>query len=158
MLVSLLFIAAFGVDAKVQAGGSTFSPEKGLSVSGAFDAQRRAILDALSDGKTYSEISSDSRSKVRVALDRMASVIGDVDSLDELTEVARLNVLNDQELVNALLTQAREDSRLVCIREKQVGSHRSVNKCATVAQRRQMATDTQQKLQSMQRFKPAEGP
>ena len=50
-----------------------------------------------------------------------------------------------------LFGQAREDSRLVCTREKQIGSLRSVSKCATVAERRRAREASQQEMFEMGR-------
>ena len=112
LLIALVLSPTFAV-AKIASQGSAFSPEKGLDVSQSFEAQRNAIIKALGDGKTYSEISPDDRQRVTTSLDRIAGLLGGVQDVDQLAVEARVEVFNEQELVNTLLTHAREDSRQV---------------------------------------------
>ena len=101
-----------------------------------FDTQRQAIVDDLG-GDKYSEISAQDKATVIQALERIASRIGDGSKdLAQLGEDDKVAVYNDQALVNNLLTQAGEDSRMVCRREKTIGSQRVQNQCMTVAERR----------------------
>ncbi|AKC88180.1 hypothetical protein [Pseudoxanthomonas suwonensis] len=148
VLASLLALAPLAAGATVQSGGNGFSPDKGLDLSRSFEAQRQAIVGALADGKTYSEISAADRQQVAASLDRISSLLGDAQSADQLSEAAKVEVFNEQERINTLLTRAHEDSRLVCIREKRVGSHRPTNNCMTVAERRRMREQTLDALQS----------
>ncbi len=133
LLLTAMLVASPIVHATIQSEGPAFSPDKGLDVDATFEAQRSAILAALGDGTTYRELSTDNRGTVHGALDRISAELASVGGVDNLGEDARVRVFNDQELINGLLTGAREDSRVVCVREKQVGSHRHVNKCRTVA-------------------------
>ena len=71
--------------------------------------------------------------------------------MSELPERTRLEVFNEQELVNTLLTEAREDSRQVCTREKKVGSHRTTTMCKTVAERRRDMEQSQGALRTNMR-------
>ncbi|HET6396626.1 MAG TPA: hypothetical protein VFF91_07275 [Pseudoxanthomonas sp.] len=150
LLLSLLGLAAFGADARIASDGG-FSPEKGLDVNASFAAQREAILAALGNGKTYAEITPENRRRVTASLDRIAALLGDRQQVSELPERTRLEVFNEQELVNTLLAGAREDSRLVCTREKRVGSHRATTQCMTVAERRRAREESQDELRDMQR-------
>ena len=74
---------------------------------------------------------------------RVVDALGRIDALlgkgghASLPDKDKIEVFNDQDLINTLLTQAREDSRLVCRRERPVGSNRPQNICITVAARRQ---------------------
>jgi len=99
--------------------------------------QLHKINEQLADGETYSEISVDDRSKVRAALGRITGAI-EVAGGRPLSPEAETNAFNDQEIVNTILTQAKEDSRLVCERERQMGSNRIVSKCMTVAERNRL--------------------
>lgn len=146
VLLSVLALAPLAAGATIRAGGETFSPEKGLDLNRAFEVQREAIIKALADGETYSEIAARDRQRVRESLDRISGLLGDAQSVDQLPEVAKVEIFNQQELVNTLLTRAREDSRLVCTREKKVGSHRATNNCKTVAERRRDHDQTQNAL------------
>lgn len=104
----------------------------------------------LGDGRTYSEISLEDKSKVQVALARMEGLLGGKDSADGLAEADKVALFNDQEVVNTVLTKAREDSRLVCRREKVLGSNMPTNRCMTVAERRRRAESDQGNFQRAQ--------
>ncbi|WP_372018516.1 hypothetical protein [Pseudoxanthomonas sp. 10H] len=150
LLLSVLAVAPMAASAHIPSEGGTFSPDKGLDLSTSFAAQHSAILAALKDGKTYSEISPADRQQVVASLDRISGLLGASASPTQLSEADRLEVFNEQERVNTLLTRARSDSRLLCTREKPVGSHRPVSKCMTVAERRRAQDNSQQQLQQLQ--------
>ncbi len=121
--------------------------------SGDFAAQRAQIEEDLADGKTYAEISSGDRAKVRESLNRISGELEGVASIDSLNEEAKARVFNDQEQINTILTQAEADSRLVCTRTKPTGSNRNVTTCETVAERdrrRELDQDTLQRNQRSQ--------
>jgi hypothetical protein len=153
LMLSVLALAPLAANANVPSDGNTFSPEKGLDLSGSFEAQRSAIMSALGDGKTYSEISANDRQRVTASLSRISSLLGGAGSVEELPGATRVEVFNEQELVNTVLTQAREDSRLVCTREKKVGSHRTTNNCMTVAERRRAREQSQDALRNNSGYK-----
>ena len=159
LLVSLIALVPLAARATIQSHAGGFSPEKGLdaSASSSFEAQRTAILEALGDGKTYSEISPDDRRRVTASLDRMSGLLQGVQNVDQLSETNRVAVFNEQETVNTVLTQAREDSRLVCSREKKVGSNRATNSCMTVAERRRAREETELQLSKMRRVQMPAG-
>ncbi|OZB54132.1 MAG: hypothetical protein B7X38_01295 [Stenotrophomonas sp. 14-69-23] len=98
--------------------------------------QRLRIMNDLQGGEVYSEISAENRMRVVDALGRIDALLGKGGHAS-LPDKDKIEVFNDQDLVNTLLTQAREDSRLVCRRERPVGSNRPQNICITVAARRQ---------------------
>lgn len=75
----------------------------------------------------------------------MSQALGD-GGIQSMSQERRVAVFNDQELVNGLLTRAREDSRLVCRREKTVGSNLPVSVCHTVAERRRQSDDSRDHL------------
>jgi hypothetical protein len=119
--------------------------------AGDFTAQRASIEKGLADGKTYAEISSADRSKVRETLDRMAAMLNGAESPEALTADRKVALYNDQELVNNILTQAAADSMQVCTRETATGSHRKVTTCATVAERARRRQQDQDTLGKSQR-------
>ncbi|MFY2763580.1 hypothetical protein [Arenimonas sp. MALMAid1274] len=118
---------------------------------GSFAEQRSEIEKGLADGKTYAEISQADRAKVRESLERISGRLEGVESVDSLSEPAKVAVFNDQELINTILTQAEADSRMVCTRTARTGSHRKTNECQTVAERRRRQELDQENLQKMQK-------
>ena len=119
---------------------------------GAFAEQRKAVEADLADGETYSEISSEDRATVSQALDRIAGLFQTYGSVERLSWEDKAQMFNDQEQINNILTKAGEDSRLVCKREKKVGSHRVTTQCSTVANRRRAMEDSQSVLRDNRRI------
>ncbi|WP_374601112.1 hypothetical protein [Arenimonas sp.] len=125
--------------------------ESQLALSEGDFAEQRAVIEKdLADGKTYAEIASNDRAQVREALDRISRELEGVDSVAELAEPAKVTVFNEQERINTILTQARDDSRLVCERSRPTGSHRHVTRCQTVAERRRLMEDSRERLHRQQ--------
>lgn len=118
------------------ASEQVFSPDKGLDVTQSFEAQRKLLVQALNDGETYSEISPADLQTVNTSLARMSQLLDGVQDVAQLRGAARVELFNEQEQINTLLTRAHDDSRMICRREKPTGSNRPTNTCMTVAQRR----------------------
>lgn len=123
---------------------------KSLDVQSPFSEQKARIEAGLADGETYSEISQADRKSVKDALNRIADTLGG-SGIQSLSEAQKAAVFNDQELVNNILTKASADSRVVCLREKKVGSHRTTSRCMTVGERTRNAEDSQKALRDNQR-------
>ena len=138
VLGSMLALAAMTAHAKIDSGSDS-APTK-LNLGGSsFEEQRTAILKDLDGGKIYAEISPKERGDVKEALARISGALQAPSGVQGLNDEEKARVFNDQELVNSILTRAGEESRLVCTREKKVGSHRPTTQCLTVAERRRMA-------------------
>lgn len=116
-----------------------------------FEVQRNMILSDLSEGEVYKAISDEHEVLVRDALERMAKTLEGVDDLDSLQPEQRAELLNDQELVNTILTSAELDSRVVCQRRGAVGSHFKTTHCETVAERRRRQEADSAALQRLMR-------
>ncbi|WP_315388948.1 hypothetical protein [uncultured Stenotrophomonas sp.] len=113
--------------------------------------QMQRIEKEMNDGETYSELRLEDRSKVREALGRMRGVLDQYPNQHGIPEAAKLELYNDQQIVNTVLTQAREDSRQICTREKATGSNRSTTQCRTVAQRERDKANAERDLGNAQR-------
>lgn len=120
-----------------------------LNLNAAFAQQKDQIERDLGDGETYAEISSQDRATVREALNRIASKLDAAGGVESMTGQQKADVFNDQEKVNTILTKASEDSRLVCRREKKVGSHREITECLTVAERRRAYENAQKTMRDV---------
>lgn len=141
---AMLCVVLLGALASTAAASSNADSKLDLRI--AFDGQRNLILSALQDGETYSEIKPEDKRQVRASLDRIADLLAGSATADSLSEADKVKVFNEQELVNTILTRARADSRVVCTRERRVGSHRTTNVCYTVAERRRMHEETHNAL------------
>lgn len=85
----------------------------------------------------YSELTLENRSAVQASLRQIQAQMGDYDRVEQVAPHKQVAIFNEQEKINTILTQSHADSRLVCRREKTVGSNFPKNVCMTVAQRRQ---------------------
>ncbi len=98
------------------------------------------IRSEMEEGGRYEYITGRSRQEVDDGLDRMAAMIGARGSVDAMSNQEKVALFNVQEKVNGLLAQNASD-RLVCRREKPVGSNIPMNICHTVAELRASDTD-----------------
>ncbi len=116
----------------------------------AFAEQRSKVETDLADGVTYVEISAENREKVLRALERIQHEVSRAGSLDALSPDAKVTVFNEQEVVNTILTKARDDSRVICRRETTVGTRFKRGSCNTVAELARRREATQDGLNSHQ--------
>jgi hypothetical protein len=116
-----------------------------------FAAQRAEIEKSMASDK-YTELTRTQREEVDAALDRMEEILVSIESVDDLEHDQKEQLFNDQELVNNVLTQAREDSRMVCKKQQRTGSHRLNNYCRTVGEIRRERENSQDSLRRMQRI------
>ena len=126
-----------------------------------FADQKAAVEHEILKGDHFAEISDEDKAQVFAALERMDKVMAGHASPAELSEEQKVALINDQELVNALLTKANKDSRIQCRREKKVGSHRTTSTCRTVAEWRRASQNSREDLEkrrSMGDILPQEKP
>ncbi|MCC8533130.1 hypothetical protein [Xanthomonas phaseoli] len=122
-----------------------------LDLDKPFQPQAAQVRIDLADGEKYSEISQDGRAKVGAALDRIEAAFQTQPDLRALQPEQLAAVRSDQEFVTRILTRAREDSRLICRRERATGSQMSTKQCMTAAQRRRQTTVSQDEISRRQR-------
>jgi hypothetical protein len=136
MLRTTVVAVLLGFAAIGQAHATLATPA--LDTSKPTAAQIQAIYIDLAGNKTYSELSPTDRASVINALARVQEKLGDEAVLSSLHPTAQVDVVNDQELVNGLLSKAAADSRLICRREMLTGSNRPQTVCMTAAERTAM--------------------
>ena len=119
-----------------------------------FSDYRAAVEAELRAGELYQEMSRADRDEVLAILQRMDEALAGVDSVDSLQSDAKLGLYNDQERLRVLLGQAEEDSRMICRREKVVGSHMPKKICMTVAERRRAREDSQDFMRTLNSGRP----
>lgn len=110
-------------------------------------AQVGAIQRDLADGKTYSEIDADQKVEVVAALERVMALASQGNG--ELPLEQQVEAFNDQQRVNTVLTKAKEDSWVVCRRERSLGSNLKGAQCMTMAQQRKAKEDGQRSLETL---------
>ncbi|MDX3932897.1 MAG: hypothetical protein QHC77_13270 [Stenotrophomonas sp.] len=130
------------------AAGNTRAPVQ-LNVKVSAQEQLAGVERALYS-EHYSEVSLEDKSKVSAAINRIRTRLGNHDSVEQTTPQAQTDILNDQAVVNTILSRAHADSRMVCRRERATGSNRPERVCLTVAQRRKMQEDSKEGLRRFQ--------
>ncbi|MEA9586878.1 hypothetical protein VC279_15550 [Xanthomonas sp. WHRI 10064A] len=116
-----------------------------------FAEQAEQVRLDLRSGEKYSELGTDDRSRVLSALQRIETALQSRPAPAELTPESKMAVFNDQALVNALLSKAGEESRMICQRVRAVGSNLSTTQCMTAAERRRLRENNKDELTRMQR-------
>jgi len=113
---------------------------------GQFMEQSQAEIQTDLRRGQYQEITGEAEAEVLAALQRMVELTAGKQDIHDLTADERARLLTDQELVNTRLTQAAEDSRLVCTRHQTVGTHLKKTHCMTVAERRELRDESRSNL------------
>lgn len=157
---SLLLAVSLVLSSSVALAKADFEHKPVAFDPAVFQEQRGKLVEQITRGSGYAELGEENAEKVIKALDEMGALLANVKSIEELDEKTRVEVFNRQELVNTLLTQAAEDSRLICARETTTGSHRRSTVCKTVAQRRierDRSQDTVRRISTGANALPTEG-
>lgn len=122
-----------------------------------FTEQATRIRQDLAAGDKYSEIKDSDRRDVLELLERMEAQLNAAGGVDALGTQAKLHLYNDQERINAILTGARADSRVICRRAQVTGTHRKQQTCATAAELERRRQSDQETMLSTQRYTPCLG-
>lgn len=133
--------------AKLQAAGDDhlgLGADRDSITAETFAERRQVLVEEIERGDTYAEINSMQKRDVMESLNRMATWLESAGSVDAMSQEQRIRLFNEQEKINTLLTGVAADSRLVCTREKTVGTRMRETTCFTVAERRRRReSDTQ---------------
>jgi hypothetical protein len=138
-LMALAFVAA--ADA---APRDKSQKAQALDLSKPLPEQVELIQKQLDDGETYAEIAAADRANVKASLAKLAAIVNE--NGGSLNPQQKTQLLNEQNTINQILSQAAADSRLVCRREAQIGSLRTTTQCKTVAERRRDAQEAQETM------------
>jgi hypothetical protein len=106
-------------------------------------AQREAIEADLAANERYREISAEDRHAVLRALDLLDEALGEGQDHATLDPARRASIAAAAEHANSLLAAAAADSRMICSRERPIGTRMAVNVCRTVADRRRSREQAQ---------------
>lgn len=119
------------------------TPEKVESIE-AFFAHQDYIRAGLLDG-SLGEISERDIESVIAHQDELRALLGDLDSVDQLSEENKIRVMNAQNAINGILTRSFADTP-ICRRETVLGSHRQRTVCLTARQREKLREDSRESL------------
>ena len=127
-LAAAFALVAFPVGAKGYVDTRKHDPER-------FPELAERVRAEMQPGGRFEEISAEERIRVEQELGRMAELLAGTRSLEDLKEPQRVDLINAQERINAILTK-RDGERLICERRALVGSHRTETYCETAHEKR----------------------
>lgn len=96
--------------------------------------QRQIRSDVLSSNGKYRGLSSASQSELLARQDKLLRMLEGKQTADDLTEDERIVAFNDLEWIEATLNKSEAGDRLICRRERTLGSNRMTRVCRTAAQ------------------------
>jgi Skp family chaperone for outer membrane proteins len=146
--LALALAASSFVHAKTAPEGIPIAPAE-------FAQARPEVEEIIRKSDRYRSLDRNERKEITDALDRMEKSLASVSAVDELDPKQRTQLFNDQETVNQALTQAQGDTKVICKREKKVGTNFRVTQCATVAELRAHKDAIDNDLPRIQRNWPA---
>lgn len=114
-----------------------------------FDDQAAAIRKQMEPGGHYEFVSPTERTQVEKGLDTVATVLARHADPREFTDKDKVELLQAQEDVNAILTK-NDGRRLICERIAPTGSRLGKDHCRTYAERERERRMTQKDLRDRQ--------
>lgn len=135
-------------------GTSAAAGEFDLSQAEPLQVQQARVEKAFAGDGRYAEIEPAQQQRARELMRRMGGLVDPDGRAVAIAPERQAELFNLQEELNVILEQAAEDSRLVCRRERPMGSNRPVNICSSVAERRRFREGGQEMLRSI---RPAQG-
>jgi hypothetical protein len=116
----------------------------------AFPQLLELIDRELQPGGRFQHLDEIERQLLAKELARMSSILQGHQSVEELAETERVDLINAQERANAILTQ-KDGERLICERRALVGSHKPETVCETYADRRIRTNKSRHIMSEMQK-------
>lgn len=124
MLSALLVLSAFSVGA---------SDRKPLAISAITTQQAEIRSEVMAGTGRYQDMPVKTRDELLRRQSELLRILDGKRSSDDLSESQRLQAFNTLEWIEATINDA-EDERMVCQRERTIGSKRVARVCKTVAQ------------------------
>ena len=110
---------------------------KPLAVAAITAQQKQIHDDVIALRGRYKDMPSSKRVDLLAKQAGLMAILEGKTSTDDLTETQRIEAFNTLEWIEAAINNA-EDERLVCRRERTIGSTRLLRVCRTVAEERRM--------------------
>lgn len=115
-----------------------------------FPAAADWIVDQMAPGGRFQHVSVRERDAVTGDLARMKAALAGIDDIGALDESARVDLLNAQERINAVLAR-RDGERLICERRARLGSNRRETWCETYAEQQERIRNTRERTDRLNR-------
>ena len=140
---------ALSVLAACAAVDTTPPPEpKKIATIDEYLAHQDYLRAGLLDG-SLGELSERDLEEVFRRQDELRVLLGSVESIEALTEEQKIEVLNNQNAINGILTRSLADTP-ICRRETVVGSHRPRTVCMTARQREALRDNSRESIRYLQ--------
>ena len=142
---------ALGVSLALSAG-ATFAQasEQPQTVSEILQFQH-ALRDKIDKPNgEYSRFDEGQLARMKKAQDNVFRMLSGVNSLNDLSENQKMEVSNSLDEVKAILL-ANEGNRLICYREKKIGTNLLTKRCETYADREAHARESERAMRDMSR-------
>ena len=117
-------------------------------------AEQMAQVEALLNHEDYAELGDDGRRQVRESIASIHRLMEGHESIHQVHPSRRVDIFNEESTINQLMTQAAVDSRMICRREKTIGSKLPTQVCATAAAFRRATSDSQRMLRDRPTMEP----
>ena len=108
--------------------------DKPLDLDKVVEQQQQIRKDVLASGGKYRGISSGDQAELLRRQDKLFRMFDGKETADDLTQEQRMSAFNDLEWIEAALNKREDGDRLVCTRERTVGSNRVTRVCRTKEQ------------------------
>lgn len=143
-LFALLCVASFAAAAKD--GGM-----KPLQISAILTQQQEIRQGVLSQTGIYKDMPAATRSDLLSRQQTLLNMLEGKQSADELTDDQKMQAFNTLEWIEGAINRA-EDERMVCRREKPLGSTRTVRTCRTARDEREARERARDELENNNHF------
>ena len=141
--------AALSVALLLLAGMSAAHAARDLAIDQSPDTIRTELqkihAEATAGKRGWDNISKEKRAEVTTHRDRVVALLDGKKSANDLQPEERTELTTTLDRINVLAKEA-EDERMVCTRERKVGSNFPVNTCMTVAERRRLRESSQNSM------------
>lgn len=121
------------------------SEPKPLEISEIVEQQNQIRADVTAGKGRYASMSRAERTGLLAKQAELMTIIADKESVDELTDTQRMEAFNKLEWIQAAINDEEAD-RLVCRREKTIGSQRVTRVCRTAEAERQYREEARQRM------------
>lgn len=127
------------------AGAADTVERKPLALAAVAAQQNQIRADVIKGEGRYAALSLSQRSDLLAKQASLMAMIEGKVSTDDLSEAERIKAFNTLEWISATINQEQDD-RMVCRRERTIGSNRVTRVCRTVEEERLMKEEAQRRL------------
>ena len=146
-IASAFLILALSMQAAVAADKP--APAVNASDKDSFAAVSAWVRTQMEDGGRYAETKASEQVIVNTRLDEMAAMFAAKGSVDQMSADEKVKLFDWQEQVNSILGK-RDGERLICRRERPIGSNVPVRICETAREIEQRRRMDQKEIQRQQ--------